>query len=306
MSSTQKPVGSFSNLAEMRHGKQNPPEDTHPSFSGRTIIVTGSNTGVGFEASVKFVQLGAKRLILGVRSIKKGEDAKAQIESRTGRTGVIEVWQLDMLDYTSIKTFVERADKDLERLDIAVLNAGVVMASYQQSAYGWEKTLQVNVLSTALLGLLLMSKLKASKTADFTPVLELVSSGNHYLVESLATDPSSKVGLLELNNRSANFDAAGQYTISKLFLEYVHAGLTTLSTSLSSRKPDIVVVSVCPGATKSDLARDHTAWHMRVALFVFSSVFQRPTEEGARTYVSGAALGGDGHGKFWQNDTIRE
>ncbi|KAK4548089.1 hypothetical protein LTR36_010809 [Oleoguttula mirabilis] len=291
----------------MFRGKHNPPKDTNPSFAGRTIVVTGSNTGVGFEASVKFVQLGAARVILAVRSIKKGEDARMQIEQRTGRKGVAEVWELDMLDYGSIKAFAARVDEEVERLDIAVLNAGIFMATFQKSSYGWEKVLQVNVLSTSLLGLLLLPKLKASKTADFTPVLELVSSGNHFNVTTLATDPDSgAAGPLETYNHPATFNAITQYNISKLFLEYGHAGLAALATSPATGKPDVTVVSICPGATKSNLARDNTAWYMRAALFIFALLFQRSTEEGARTYISGAALGEKGHGQFWQDDRISE
>ncbi|KAK5116049.1 hypothetical protein LTR85_009331 [Meristemomyces frigidus] len=283
-------------LGALFRGKHNPPKDTKPSFTGRTIIVTGANTGVGFEASVKFVQLGAARVILAVRSIKKGEDAH-----------IAEVWELDMLDYESIKAFAARVDTEVERLDIAVLNAGIVMATYQQSSYGWEKSLQVNVLSTTLLGLLLLPKLRASKTSDeITPVLELVSSGNHYNVKTLATDPKSGAGPLEIYNQASEFNVITQYNISKLFLEYAHAGLTKLATSPASGKPAVTVVSICPGGTKSNLARDHTAWYMRAALFVFALIFQRSTEEGSRTYISGAALGERGHGKFWQDDVIKE
>ncbi|KAK5130599.1 hypothetical protein LTR08_001918 [Meristemomyces frigidus] len=112
--------------------RTDPPKKTKPSFAGRTIIITGANTGVGFEASVKFVELGASRVILAVRSIKKGEDARAQIEQRSGRKGVAEVWELDMLDYESIKAFATKVDKEVECLDILVLNAGVIMATYQK------------------------------------------------------------------------------------------------------------------------------------------------------------------------------
>lgn len=50
-----------------------PPKDFKPDFTGRTVIVTGANTGVGFEAAVKFVALGAEKVILACRTISKGE-----------------------------------------------------------------------------------------------------------------------------------------------------------------------------------------------------------------------------------------
>ena len=157
-----------------------PPKDTHPSFTGQTVIVTGANVGLGFEASVKFVQLGAAKVILAVRTLSKGEEAKEKIEARTGRKGVLDIWHLDMMDYSTIKSFADRVMSKLDRLDIAVLNAGVGMMDFKQSQYGYERTLQVNVISTTLLALLLMPKLRASKTATFTPVMEIVGSTNHF------------------------------------------------------------------------------------------------------------------------------
>ncbi|KAM0316480.1 hypothetical protein ACHAPQ_011302 [Fusarium lateritium] len=61
------------------------------SFKGQTIIVTGSNTGLGLEAANHFVRLDADVVILAVRSLKRGEAAKASIESSTGRKGVVQM-----------------------------------------------------------------------------------------------------------------------------------------------------------------------------------------------------------------------
>lgn len=75
------------------------------SCENQIIIVTGANSGLGFEAATHFVRLNASRVILDVRSKTKGEAAKALIESATDRRGVVEVWELDMASYTSIKSF---------------------------------------------------------------------------------------------------------------------------------------------------------------------------------------------------------
>lgn len=60
-------------------------------FSGQTIIVTGSNVGLGLEAARHFTRLNAEKIILAVRNLEKGDVAKKSIEESTGRTGVIEV-----------------------------------------------------------------------------------------------------------------------------------------------------------------------------------------------------------------------
>ena len=64
-------------------------------FSGKTIIVTGANVGLGKEASKNFVRLNADTVVLAVHSIKKGEAAKAEIEAEMRRTGVVKVCKLD-------------------------------------------------------------------------------------------------------------------------------------------------------------------------------------------------------------------
>ena len=296
-------------IAEFLKSRFYPPADTKPSFAGQIVIVTGANTGLGCEAALKFVRLGAARVILAVRTPKKGEDAKSRIESVTGRKGVLEVWELEMLSYPSVKSFAARASRELEHLDYAILNAGVVMATYQTSPNGWETTLQINLLSTTLLALLLLPKMRAAKTKHSMPVLELVSSGNAYLFDELLDDGK---GSLAAYNDPKNFDFVRQYGITKVLLEFAKAGLTKLAGSQHGNvgetidsEPDVYIISVCPGATKSELARDHKALSMRAILRVLK-MFQRSTEQGARTYISGVTQGKDGHGGFWQHDRLRE
>ena len=62
------------------------------TVSSQTIIVTGSNVGLGLEAARHFTRLNADKVILAVRSFNKGSDAKKLIEESTKRTKVVEVW----------------------------------------------------------------------------------------------------------------------------------------------------------------------------------------------------------------------
>jgi len=94
------------------------------SFAGETIIVTGANTGLGREAAKHIVRLGASKVILAVRTVSKGEDARKYIEKETKKTGVMEVWQLNMSSTESIVAFSQRANS-LERLDALIANAGI-------------------------------------------------------------------------------------------------------------------------------------------------------------------------------------
>lgn len=137
------------------------------SFAGQTVIVTGSNTGMGLEAARHLVRLNATRVILAVRSTAKGEAAAASIRSSfpdrlsEDLDAVVQVWPLDLASYESVKAFAARAAAELDRLDVVINNAGMyVYKSGFSLAEGDEVTVTVNVVSTLLLGLLLLPKLR--------------------------------------------------------------------------------------------------------------------------------------------------
>jgi NAD(P)-dependent dehydrogenase (short-subunit alcohol dehydrogenase family) len=127
---------------------RHPPANPETSFSGKTILITGANVGLGLEATLKFAALGAARLILGVRSLHRGEEAKAEICRRTGYDAShIQMYEIDMSTFASVKAFAEAISKKESRLDVAILNAGMAAPSYKLSPEGYEMSLQVNVLS---------------------------------------------------------------------------------------------------------------------------------------------------------------
>lgn len=164
-------------IANIRAQLQSIPLPTE-SFADQTIIVTGSNTGLGLEAARHFVRLNAERVILAVRSLQKGEQAKASIEKSTGRKNVIEVWQIDMSNYDSIKSFATFC-QSLNRLDVVVANAGVLRNTYE-AAGGTEITIAVNVIGTFLLALNLFPILRRSKhSTGKTPRVVITSSVLH-------------------------------------------------------------------------------------------------------------------------------
>lgn len=150
-------------------------------FTGQTIIVTGSNTGLGLEAARHFSRLDAAKIILAVRNVEKGETAKRSIEESTHRKGVVEVWPLDLTSYESVKEFAARASRDLERVDVLLENAGMMTTRFEMAEED-ELTVTTNVVSTFLLALLLLPQLQET-TARFNvlPRLVVVSSDLHFI-----------------------------------------------------------------------------------------------------------------------------
>jgi NAD(P)-dependent dehydrogenase (short-subunit alcohol dehydrogenase family) len=135
-----------------------PPEPNY-DFSDQTIIVTGSNGGIGLETARWFVRLGAAKVILAVRSIAKGEHAAEDIRASTKcEAAALEVWQLDLASSESVEDFAARA-RQLERLDVLVANAGVYLYDFEM-ADGNEMTITVNVINTFMLAFLLLPILR--------------------------------------------------------------------------------------------------------------------------------------------------
>jgi retinol dehydrogenase 12 len=142
-------------------------------FSGKTVVVTGANVGLGLEASRHFARLKAQRIILACRDITKGEAAKENIQASLAATGTsgsdggmkpttvtIEVWQLDLANVNSIRGFAKRVNTELDRVDYFMSNAGLGFGPYRQTTEGWEEQLGVNVIGTFLLALLMLPALR--------------------------------------------------------------------------------------------------------------------------------------------------
>ena len=188
------------------------------SYAGQTVIVTGSNIGLGKEATRHFARLGASTVILAVRSLEKGHEAKADIESSTGRKpGVVQVWELDMASYASVKAFARRVADELPRVDIVIENAGKATGKFE-NAEGNESTITVNVVSTFLLAALLLPKLR--RVADkycIRPTLTIVTSEVHAWAAFKEREaPEGKIFNLLSDEDSWEKYKPDRYLVSKL------------------------------------------------------------------------------------------
>jgi len=125
-----------------------------PDLTGKTVIVTGGNSGLGFE-SVKAFALKGACVIMACRSVTKGEEAKKQIEKFLPKAD-ISVMELDLTDLKSIRNFALNFKKENTRLDVLLNNAGIMMVPYSLTKDGFESQVGTNHLGHfALTGLLL-------------------------------------------------------------------------------------------------------------------------------------------------------
>jgi NAD(P)-dependent dehydrogenase (short-subunit alcohol dehydrogenase family) len=154
---------------------------TPSTTAGKTYIITGANTGLGFEAAKHLATLGAAKVILGVRNPAAGQAAKLEIDTAAGlgpHSDVVQVWPLDLCSYASVRAFAKRAGDELARIDGLVLNAAVALAT-REVAEGHAKPVTVNVVSTLALAVLLlpvMSGLAKKVGGGLVPRVVVVTS----------------------------------------------------------------------------------------------------------------------------------
>ncbi|KAH7148257.1 hypothetical protein EDB81DRAFT_458004 [Dactylonectria macrodidyma] len=271
------------------------------SFAGQTVIVTGSNTGLGLEAARHFVRLDATRVILAVRSPKKGEDAKASIEATTNRKNVVEIWELDMADYDSIRTFVARCAY-LDRIDAVVANAGVLKNTYEESN-GTEITIKVNVIGTFLLAISLFPILRRSQAqTGQTPRLVITGSVVHKMAKFRERQEPS---IFEAFNKDKKPYIADRYNTSKLLVVLlVRSIVAAMKNGPHSAEP-LIFSNVNPGLCHSELDKDVKGLAGFVLGFA-KTMMARTTEVGGRTLVHSAAAGAGSHGQYMSECVVKE
>ncbi len=159
-----------------------------PSFAGRTVIVTGANSGLGAVTARELARVGAQ-VILAVRNTGKGEAAARDM------SGDVEVRRLDLQDLSSVRQFAD----DVDTVDVLINNAGVMAVPHGVTADGFESQIGTNHLGHFALTNLLLPKL--------TDRVVTVSSVMHWM---------GYISLRDLNWTSRPYSAWVAYGQSKL------------------------------------------------------------------------------------------
>ncbi|KAF9448402.1 short-chain dehydrogenase [Macrolepiota fuliginosa MF-IS2] len=257
------------------------PPVVHVDLKGKTVVVVGANTGLGFEAAQHFARMGAGRLVLACRSQEKGETAIERLKQETGYSEA-ELWLVDLADFASVRAFVDKALEDLERLDILVLNAAAAIrsdGSFVATKDGWETSIQVNDLSSPLLALLLLPRvLETAKQHGTIPRIVIVSSEVHYWtkLEDKVLDSPNAFEVLGSKEYCTPRIMKVRYFDSKLLNVF-------FTRALSNRIKDrpAIVNTVNPGLCYSELRRNMTSLASRL----FEFVFARTAEQGSRQLI---------------------
>ena len=128
-----------------------------PQQNGRIAIITGANNGIGFETTLAMAKHGFK-IIMACRSLTKAEKAKSDILQKVPEAD-LNILQLDLSDLESVKTFAENFNKEYDRLDVLINNAGVLIYSGKKNKAGVELQFATNHLGHFLLTNLLLERI---------------------------------------------------------------------------------------------------------------------------------------------------
>jgi NAD(P)-dependent dehydrogenase (short-subunit alcohol dehydrogenase family) len=153
---------------------------------GKTVLVTGANTGIGWETAAALAEMGAS-VVLTARDAAKGEGAVAAIRERLAQAdvhaGIVDFSRLD-----DIRRFAAEFDRRHNELHVLVNNAGAMLSEHSTTPDGLETTFQVNHLGPFLLTNLLLDKLKASAPARIVNVASTAHRGGSLDLDDLQSE----------------------------------------------------------------------------------------------------------------------
>ncbi|KAL6030862.1 hypothetical protein STEG23_015679, partial [Scotinomys teguina] len=226
------------------------------TIPGKTVIVTGANTGIGKQTALELAKRGGN-IILACRDMEKCEAAAKDIRGETLNPRV-RAQHLDLASLKSIREFAKKIIKEEERVDILVNNAAVMRCPHWTTEDGFEMQFGVNHLGHFLLTNLLLEKLKASAPSRIISLSSLAHVAGH-------------IDFDDLNWKTKEYDTKAAYCQSKLAVV-----LFTKELSRRLQGTGVTVNALHPGVARTELGR-HTDMHNSVfSSFTLGPLLQPP------------------------------
>ncbi|XP_068612774.1 retinol dehydrogenase 12 [Brachionichthys hirsutus] len=236
-------------------------------MDGKTVVITGSNSGIGKETGRDLAARGA-RVILACRDLRRAEQAAEEIRRSTGNQNVV-VRHLDLASLYSVRQFAKDFLDSEDRLDVLINNAGVMMCPKWLTEDGFETQLGVNHLGHFLLTNLLVPKLKSSAPSRVVTVSSIAHWGGRIHLDDLF-----------FNRR--RYSPLESYRQSKL-------ANVLFAKELARRLRGSGVSSFClhPGVIRTQLGRHVHSWVplLGILLSLPSLLLMKTPSQGSQTSV---------------------
>lgn len=245
-------------------------------LTGRTVIVTGANSGIGFETAKEMAKRGAGKVILACRDTVRCQAARRKIIKTTHNRHVV-CRDLDLRSFDSIVKFCEDVRKSEPKIDILVNNAGVMRLPHRrETADGLEIQMGVNHFGHFLLTNLLLDHLE---TSDYNPARVInVSSVSHKEVADVEKD------IEDLKFTQEPYNTIEAYNMSKLSNILFTRGLAD-KLQKDGKSQRVHVYAVYPGWASTEITR-----YMPHELSMISSTLLSPLRLFARTARIGSQV----------------
>jgi len=263
-------------------------EENVPDQSGRLAIVTGSNTGLGYDNARVLAARGAK-VVMAVRDTAKGEEAAARIRTLTPGADVA-VHKLDLGSLASVRAAGAELAAAYPRIDLLINNAGVMYPPKSTTADGFELQFGTNHLGHfALTGLLLKNLLP-------------VDDSRVVVVASIAHKIKAKIDFDDLHWEKRSYDKVASYGQSKLAnLMFAY----DLQRRLAAAKSKTIAVAAHPGVAATELSRHVPGYELPGVAWLFGKVLNT-SEVGALATLRAATDPRVKGGQYWGPDGFRE
>ena len=236
-------------------------------LDGKTVIVTGANTGIGKETALDLAGRGA-RVILACRSVPKAQQVAEDILKETGSNKVI-VKELDLASLKSVRNFARDINETEDRLDILINNAGVMRCPYWKTEDGFEMQFGVNHLGHFLLTNLLLGILQRSQPSRVINVSSLAHTRGKIRFDDLQSEQDYHPGQAYAQSKLANV-------------------LFTRELSKKLDDTDVIVTALHPGVVKTELGRHLSLANSILARLVFGPLLWlifKTSWQGAQTTI---------------------
>jgi len=236
-------------------------EDT---LTGEKVLITGSSSGLGFEAAVQLARRGAHVLM----ACRSGIPEKGERVRKLSGNPHVEMFQVDLSDMESIIRLTDTLKKSSLKPDVLICNAAVVPLKSRRTRQGLEEMFMVNYLASYLLVRLLLENDLLNTGGNGIPRIIIVSSESHR------------------NPKSFDWEGFGkyrEYSMGKTveLYGYYKLLLTTFANELSRRLNSsgatrCSVFALCPGPINSNIAREAPVIFKPLLKLVFTILFRSP------------------------------
>ncbi|RAH59157.1 short-chain dehydrogenase/reductase family protein [Aspergillus piperis CBS 112811] len=243
----------------------NPERDIN-DLSGKVVFVTGGNAGLGKETVLQLARHRPSRIYLAARNATKAEDAIASIQEQVPSADIRHI-ALDLSSFKSIRAAAEQFTSECDRLDLLVLNAGIMNCPPALTEEGFEIQFGTNHVGHFLLTQLLLPTLQ--RTVELSRDVRVVTLASAANVAAPPYDVMTSTPALLADHTLTRYSASKAANI--LF-----------ASELARRHPEILSVAVHPGSVVSDLW-DHTIKTGVVAKYTIGAIlaFSRSIRSGA-------------------------